>query len=354
MKNLLTKFLVLSGAGLLMLSACKKSDPITKSNGGQAGALNSSFTELVLNKSKLTDTTKVVSFTFTQPDFGYNAAVTNTLQIDSLGDNWVKPTSVTIAAKKGVQAYSTSDFNALLLKMNLVGGVTSKIQVRIQHSVGTGAPAVYSNVLTLTVTPFNLKAYLYVPGAYQGWSPSTADSLLSATSNGIYVGIIHFTTGNLDFKITPAKVWDHSYGLTGTSSLKLDGGGNITAPGAGITWVTVDINANTITFAPVTAYYSLIGDATAGGWGSDTDMKYDNGNQVWAATVPLLSTGQFKVRKNHDWGTSYGVPKTGATEGALNNNDNNNITVPSSGTYKVTFVVNAGNPVLATYTLTKQ
>lgn len=352
MKTIFTKFLAVGSITLVMLASCKKDETKVISNGGKAGALNASSTTLVLDKSKLSDPSKVINFSFTSPDFGYTAAVTNTLQIDVASDNWAKPTSVVIPAKVLTQGYTTADFNNMLLKLNLAGGVTSSIQVRVQHSLGAGVAPVYSNVLSLTVTPFNLTSFIYVPGAYQGWNPVTADSLLSATSNGIYTGIINFTAGNLEFKITPEKKWDHSYGSTGGGNVQLDGGGNITAPAVGLNWVTIDVNANTITFAPVAKYYSIIGDA-AGGWDHDTDLKYDNGNQQWIGTVALVSTGQFKVRRNHDWGTSFGVPKTGSTGTNLSSSDDDNIPVAASGTYKFTFAPSADDAT-ATYTLVKQ
>ena len=31
-----------------------------------------------------------------------------------------------------------------------------------------------------------------MPGAYQGWDPTTADSLVSATGDGVYKGVILF------------------------------------------------------------------------------------------------------------------------------------------------------------------
>lgn len=352
MKRNLTKLMTLGSIALLMLSACKKDGAVVTSNGGKPGALSASSTTLVLDKSKLNDASAAITFNFTSANYGFDAAVTNTLQIDSAGDNWNKPTSVTLSSKAGSISYSTADFNAMLLKLNLKGGVTSQIKVRLQHSVSAQVAPVYSNELSMTVTPFNLISFIYVPGAYQGWNPATADSLTSATSNGIYTGIINFTAGNLEFKITPEKKWDHSYGLTGGNSVQLDGGGNIVAPAAGLTWVTLDVNAKTITFAPVTAYYSVIGDAAAG-WGTDTDMKYDNGNMQWILTTALSSSGQFKIRKNHDWAISYGIPKVGADGSTLAKDNDDNIPVGATGTYKITFAPSA-DQATAKYTLVKQ
>ncbi|MDB5011565.1 MAG: hypothetical protein JWQ06_2354, partial [Mucilaginibacter sp.] len=122
MKTVLTKFLTLSSIALLILSGCKKNDALVTSNGGKAGALTSSATTLVLQKANLSDTTKVIKFSFTQADYGYSAAITNTLQIDMAGDKWAKPTSVTLGTKVLSQGFSTADFDALLLKLGLPGG----------------------------------------------------------------------------------------------------------------------------------------------------------------------------------------------------------------------------------------
>jgi hypothetical protein len=362
MKKVLTKFLALSSIGLLMLSACKKDGSLVTTNGGKPGALSASATTLVLDKTKLTDTSKVMTFTFTQPDFGYNAAVTNTLQIDAVGDNWAKPASATIGIKKGVQGYSTADFNTLLLKLNLVGGVTSHVQVRVQHSLGAGSAPIYSNVLSLTVTPFNLTSFLYTVGAYQGWDINHQDSLLSATSNGIYIGVLNFTAGNNQFLIVPGRnSYDNKYATNDpqnatSSTVAVGGPNNLFAPATpGFYTVTLDINAKTISFTPFTAYYSVIGDG-AKGWsdGDDVDMKSANdGTGLWTITLPLVSTGSIKVRKSHAWAIGYGIPKTGADGKTLASTDDDNIPVPTSGTYKMTFLPTADDKTAA-YTLIKQ
>ncbi len=83
-------------------------------------------------------------------------------------------------------------------------------------------------------------------------------------------------------------------------------------------------------------------------------MKYNNGTNIWEITASLASTGQFKVRKNHDWGTSYGVPKAGADGATLAKSDADNIPVASTGTYKFTFVLKGADDAKAAYTLVKQ
>jgi hypothetical protein len=371
MKTIFNKFLVLSGLGLLMLSACKKDGALVVSNGGKAGSLTASTTTPALDRTKLTDTTSVVRFNFTQPTFNFSAAVTNTLQIDAPGDNWKNPILVPLGYKVYSQGFSVINFNNMLLKLNLPADVASQVQVRIAHSLSTATTPVYSNVLTVTATPFNLTSWLYIVGQFNGYSTATPDSLISATGNGVYTGIINFPTGQNRFLILPAKNYNNKYATTaspntGTASLSYateyvsGGGSDLYAPSAaGQYIVTLDTKANTVSVTPANSY-SIIGDA-AQGWGTDVAMKFVNdGNNNWVSTLSLVSTGQFKVRQNNDWTYSWGVPKAGSAgagvAGALNDSTNDNITVAATGMHTVTFnipITTAGTvpSVLASYTL---
>jgi len=373
MKRFLTTFIAMGSVALLMLSSCKKNDAIVTSNGGKPGALTSSTSTLVLDKTKLNDATPVINFTFTAPNYGYSAAVANTMQIDVAGDNWKNPMSSTLGVNVLSQGYSTAAFNSLLLKLNLKGGVTSQVQVRIVHAISADVAPVYSNVVNVTVTPFNLASWVYVPGAYEGWNNPgpQQDSLLSATANGIYTGIINFTAGNNQFLIVPVKgSWANKWATndnpaTGTSAsystvYVTGGGNNFYAPAAAGNYiVTLNTNTNTLTIVPAN-YYSIIGDA-AQGWSTDVAMKFVNDvNQSWVSTLPLVSTGQFKIRQNNDWGYSWGIPKAGSAgdgvANTLNNTSNNNIPVAANGTYTVSFgvpltAVGTSPPVTATYSV---
>jgi hypothetical protein len=360
MKKLFTIFLTLSGVSLLMFSSCKKNDALVVTKGGTAGTLSANTTTLVLDKSKLNDTTSVIKFTFTKPTYEYNAAVTNTLQIDVPGDNWgSKMASTGLSTRVYSQGFSTNDFNNLLLKLGLSGGVASQVNVRVQHSLGGGSTPIYSNTLTLTVTPFFLTSWVYVPGAYQGWNPATADSLVSATGNGIYTGVINFKSGNKQFLVNPAKNWANKYATnisagpgatTASYPVTYNGSNNFTAPTtAGLYQVTLDLNANTLTIAPVAKYYSLIGDAAID-WGTDVDMKYINDNTGrWSVTTTLKSTGGFKIRENHAWSTSFGYLATpdGKTLTASNGG---NMSVSTTGSYTVNFIPSADDKT-GTYTV---
>ena len=373
MKKILRNILAMSIVPLLMLSACKKDGKLVTANSGKSGALTSSTQNIVLLKSNQNDTVSVIRFNFTQASYGYSAGITNTLQIDSMGDNWANPVSTVLGVNMLSKGYSTLDFNTILLKLKLPPNKSSQILVRIQHSIGSSVAPIYSNVLNIAATPYPLTSSIYIAGAYEGWSVPSAnlDSLLSATSNGIYKGVIAFKSGsgNQDFKIIPTTLnYNGNYGFASTVQTipkdsiivtQASSQTNITAPtlatvdpNVSITsnFLTLDLNKNTLTMVPT--LWSVVGDGSPGGWPaasgyqSDTDMKYNNGTQTWSVLVNLTAGGGIKFRKNHDWGTSYGSV---TTAGVLDQANNNNIVVPATGTYLVTIDLNN-----LTYTLVKQ
>ncbi len=359
MKIFLTKFLTISSLGLLMLVSCKKEGVKVIATSGTAGTLTSNVTTLPLDKSKVNDTSKVITFKFTQANFGFKAAITNTLQIDVASDNWANPTTATLSANVLTQGYSTSDFNSLVLKLNLPAGVSSTVLVRVMQSIGSNVAPTYSNVLSLSVTPFNLVSYVYVPGAYQGWTPATADSLQSPTDNGVYTGVINFANASdYTFKVTSDKKGTLWYGNLGGVVSSSGSAGNFSFvdkatvdPAVNIKsdQIVLDLNKNTITLTPT--LWSVVGDASPGGWPnpsgyqSDTDMKFNNTTQTWSVVVNL-TPGGIKFRLNHDWGVNYGSV---TSPGQLDTANNNNIAITTAGTYLITVDI-----AHLTYTLTKQ
>jgi hypothetical protein len=333
MKSTFYKCLALSFIALSLWS-CKKDETQTVANAGTGGSLKSSVTSVTLDKTVLT--TNVITFTTTNASFGYNAAVTNVLQLAAKGTNFAKPKEASLDVNATSKSYNGLDFNNLLLALGLPTTAASDVEIRIKSSISTAVTPVYSNVVTISAKPFPLTAWIYVPGNYQGWNPATADSLVSVTGNGIYSGIIKFDGDK--FKITPAKKWDLAYGDAGGGKLSTSGG-DISSVSAGFKLLTVDLNTFVYTIADAD-YWSIIGNAIPGSnWAIDTDLKStNNGNNTWVTTV-ALTPGAFKFRKNHDWGTSIG-------------DGGNDINITAAGNYTLTLTVNADGKT-GSYTIVK-
>lgn len=339
MKRLLTKILAISCLGLLLLPSCKKDETRVVSNIGKAGTLTATTITPVLTRETAAD----VAVTFNWPATsvtGYAAKINYTLQIDTKGSSF-KSTKLTEVSLSGLtQSYTVGSLNAILLTMGLSYDNNTDLEVRVKSAPSANS-VTYTNVLTLTVKPYKLASYVYVPGAYQGWNPATADSLKSPDSDNIYDGEIGFTPGNLDFKITAKKVWDIAYGDAGGGKVSTSGG-NLSVPSAGLYALHLNLHVDTMTFKATKQIWAVIGDATPGGWSSDTDMTYDASTKTWSLTVALIAGKQFKFRLNHAWDKNLGGPTSGLTQNGPN------IDVATSGNYKIVLNVNAN-----TYTITK-
>ena len=100
-----------------------------------------------------------------------------------------------------------------------------------------------------------------------------------------------------------------------------------------------------MTFTPATGEYSftpasigVIGDATPGGWDSDTDMTPD-ASEVGLLTLTMdLTDGNAKFRANDDWPWNWGA---GDFPSGVGTQDGPNIPV-TAGTYTIKFNVNTG------------
>lgn len=339
-KQLSARFAQVLLLGILVLVnwSCEKDEVRAIAGDGIGATVSASATTVDMSLENASQ--PAITFNWTPADFGYQAAISNTLQLGVKGDNFTTVKEVAMPAGAVSAAYTQQDFNVAVLGLNIPTGVATVIEARIKSSIGNEIAPVYSNVIDLTVTPYASTSYLYVPGAYQGWDPATAESLISPNSNGIYEGVILFTENNLEFKVTVGRSWENAYGSEEEGTIVLNKGDNIKAPGTGSYLVTVNTNTNTITFKEFV--WGIIGDATVGGWDSDTDMYYNNAEQIWTITTELTA-GTFKFRKDHDWGTNLGGSNGTLTAGG------DNITVETAGTY--TIILNVAEN---TYTINKQ
>ncbi len=331
MKSILFKSLAVCCLAVSLWS-CKKDETQTVSNVSPAGTLTASATSLSLVQANGTKPALTLTFPASTVT-GYTVPVTSTIQFDIKGKNFASPKEYVISTTS--YSPTVNDFNTMMLALGATIGTPAQVEVRLKSGAAANAMT-YSNVITLSATPYLASAWIYVPGNYQGWNPSTADSLVSLTSNGIYTGIIKFDGS--PFKITPEKKWDVAYGDAGGGTISTSGG-DISSVSAEFKLLTVDLNKKTYTIAKAD-YWSVIGNAIPGSnWAVDTDLKFINdGKGTWQAKIALTS-GAFKFRLNHDWTTSIG-------------NNGADIMVTDAGTYTLTLTVNADGKT-GSYTMVK-
>lgn len=332
------------GIALLVLVAfqsCKKDETQARlhpTESVKAAALTLDKSNLTLSKATANDT--VLHLSLVQPDFGYQAAVTNVIQFGRKGDNFKTVKEVVIPNGHSAIGFTGYELNSYLLALGVPTGEASDFDIRLMSSINAKIAPVFSTISGLKASPYASTSYLYAIGAYEDWVEANAESLISPTSNGIYSGIIYFPEGKLTFKLTPERNWSNSYGETEPGKIVYNGGQDIKAPRTGNLELEVNTTANTIIFKDHS--WGVIGSATPKGWDADTDMKYDNANQVWKLTVNLTA-GAIKFRKNHEWGTNFGGANGNLVSGGAD------IAVANAGTYDIILDLNAN-----TYTLTKK
>lgn len=326
------------------LGSCEKDEvkAVANISSVKVAGLTASASTLILTKA--TKDNEAVKFTLGKTDYGYQAAVKYTLQFDVKGNNFIKPKEIGLESNSLTRSFKGVELNDIALALGLKPDMVSVIQVRTKSEIGSSVAPGYSAPLDINITPFALIAFVYVPGDYQGWNPGTADSLISALGDGKYEGVINFAVkaNSLEFKITPKKEWNVAYGDAGGGKVSTSGA-NLKAGSLYPHKITLNLNDNT--YSTEKFSYGVIGDATPGGWGSDTDMNYDNGKREWSVVLNLVGGKELKFRLNDDWGTNYGDK---GADGTLEKNGDN-IKVGVSGTYKIVFTL-----VTNTYTITKQ
>ncbi|WP_184545307.1 SusE domain-containing protein [Mucilaginibacter sp. FT3.2] len=300
--------------------------------------------------SPATDSATVISFKWPAVIYPYKAHVTYTLQADLPADTvgstaWNNATTILIGNDVLTKTFKGSDLNALALAVGVTANDTGKMVFRIQAYQDRNA---YSKAVTLTISPYkiilppsNNYPVLYLPGDYQGWLPGTAGTVAASVAN-IYEGYIYEPAGGTyHFKFTSAPDWNHiNYGDGGAGKLSTDGqAGDLVLPGPGVYELVA--NPQTLTWSYTLVTWGIIGDATPGGWGADTQMSYDATKNVWTVTANMLANGSFKFRANNQWLIDFAVTADGKLQYADNpafpyNGSLNNLTVPSNGNYTIT------------------
>jgi hypothetical protein len=314
--------------------SCKKEAKVDRtilSSSIAANKLTVDSNYVKLDNKKKAD--PAMTFSWDAPDYGFESVQLYALQVDKAGNDFKKGTHLTIDLGPLMTASITHEQADLLLKSyGIADSALGNMVVRIKTTLAYNdkVEPVYSNTLSVSARRFDPPpALLYVPGDYQGWDPSTAQKLTFNPAAGQYEAVVDMAKagGTGEFKITSQPNWDGTnYGDGGAGLLSTSGGNLNLTPG------TYSITANTqaLTWTSSLENWGLIGSATAGGWGSDQDMQYDQALKMYTITTNLLA-GEIKFRKNDDWPINLG---DNGNDGSLEPGGSN-IPVASDGNYSI-------------------
>lgn len=166
-----------------------------------------------------------------------------------------------------------------------------------------------------------------------GWDSDTA--LTRDQNNGdLWKARLDLTVGEIKFRANNS--WDINWGGTDfPAGVAVEGGPNIAVSEAGKYQITFNTKTLQYNFAIIRPYNSvgIIGDATPGGWDSDTDMIKDDADPtIWRLRIELTD-GEAKFRADNDWAVNWGA---GDFPSGIAEQDGANIPIPA-GDYKITF-----------------
>jgi hypothetical protein len=355
---------------VLVTLSCKKDGAklLLNENTSFSGPLQASANTIALTPANDHDT--VIMFNWPAVSYQAKVAVNYTLELDVPGDTagtngWARAQKFVAGSNVLSFGFAGKDLNNTIASMGQFS--TSPIVFRVLSDVNqyngsaSPVPTIYSGAVSVTITPYLTN--LWVPGAYQGWSPSTAPVLNFVPGYaGVYEGYVYMPgTGNQGFKYTNAPDWNHinygdANGEVGGGTMTTDGlAGGLSVANGG--YYELSANLNNLGWKATQTTWGIIGDATLGGWGSDTQMTYDATNQVWTVTCVMKQAGSYKFRANNAWSIDFGIDNAGKLQYADNplftyNPNLNNLSVPADGTYVITLDLHVSQKY--TYTAVKQ
>jgi len=317
--------------------------------------------------------------------YGIDTPLTYTLQMDTNDGEFVSPQEIAIASGNNI-SLTHADLNAKAFALKLAPEVASKIKVRLKANLKYGAVPIYSNVSTLTVTPFStlilkypMPAELYLQGdaVPSNWGTPVTDIQKMTQIDDHRFGIIIALTGGKNFAvITAASTWSDPAYVTLDANTIPQSTGNFEPRGSATNWggapikspavsgvyqVILDFTTGTYSITPAELMTSpaelyIIGDATTNGWNAPGNAqkftKVDN--NTFTITTTLKAGKYAFINANSTWSTPAYLGKTDSEPllgGNLTLNQAPNwagssITAPTPGNYTITVNFKSGTYVL--------
>lgn len=243
----------------------------------------------------------LVTFTWSEADFGVDLEKSYSLQMDFAGNNFADPSELVNTQDDSV-SFTVADMNNRLLIMGVAPGEEKALQFRVSAYVNQYTDTLHSEALEVTMQPYEVVIdypEIYVPGAYQGWSPGTAPPIYDVNNNNVYEGYLLIATeggAGSAFKFTQDRSWDTNWGdneaggtQIGDGTLEPQGIGNdIFVPDSAYYKLTA--NLNDLTYQATKTHWSILGSATGD---QIMDMTYDQENQIWTVTADFAA-GEFQ------------------------------------------------------------
>jgi hypothetical protein len=360
MKNSI-KLLSLGWVLVLTVLACTKVADLPFYDKGSAVTLSSSFATVVSTQAD--SNRNVVSFTWTNPKHGTDSANYKfVLSIDSAGRNFSREVTKTVMGARST-ALTGRELNNILLNYGFAVGRPHSLDVKVTSSYGNNNERLESNVVRITVSPFDDPAVLTTqnttisptlavsnnPGNTFTWSRSfpgyTGNITYTlqydsagknfATPRDFPVGTNLLTVTLTNFEMNETALNDGVVGgTTGRIEYRVRA---VTAQGAVSFSNAVAVTINT--YVPILRFYMPGGYQSATGNGNNwdpgtapeliRDIRPEAMNKLYYIYLYLPANAEFKVTQGRSWDINYGGTNNNLAPGGAN------FTVATAGVYRV-------------------
>jgi hypothetical protein len=250
---------------------------------------------------------EILTLTWSDPDYGFDAAALYSVQMDVLGGDFSNPQIISVGSSLE-KTFSVEELNSKLLSLSMTPAEEGIAIFRIKATLSE-YQEIFSNTVNLSVTPYSslldLSTNLGVVGSATpgGWGNENIPDLQFYTTSMTDVYVAYVTLRDGEIKFRNNNDWAENWGDDGNDGTLDSYGANISVS-AGT--YKIEVNFSTMTFSMEEYSWGLVGSATPNQWnGPDLMLQYNSYQDDWRAVV-TLGEGEVKFRFNNDWALNYG------------------------------------------------
>ncbi|MEM6963982.1 MAG: SusE domain-containing protein, partial [Bacteroidota bacterium] len=282
----------------------------------------------------------ITTFEWTAADFGYQAGITYSVEVDAAGNNFADPVSLGSSNSLTYEELTVGRLNNILLAKGLPFGFDNELELRVCATVSDLVDPLCSEAVAVRVNPFQAAVVypkLTVPGDYQGWAPDDeTTAVYSRKSDDIYEGYIYFDVDSAMYKFAQGLSWDTNWGDNEMDGvLDFAGIDNNIPINEGKGMYLIMANLNDLSHSNQLTNWGLLGSATAGGTSTDEDLVWDEARGVLSITTDL-GVGGIRFRANDADDINFGDDFSNGTL----EYDGEDIPVAEAGNYTIDLVIN--------------
>lgn len=357
----ITRYAMMLAAATGLLSACQKLDEVKAYDPDKvvAPVLHALPGEIVITPDNMGSTQ---TFTWDAADFGVRTQINYSIEA-SYNDGAKLVLFTGMNGTSSEQTYeSLNNILALSVEdggLGVPSGEPTDVDFYISATIGTDFEKFYSAPATVRMTVTTAERtypQVWVIGDYCGWNFDNAQGLFCFSGDEVtYEAIVDLGEKAANgFKLSGEAGWNDAcnWGTDGDAAapeteapsitlISSGGSGNIMVFSKRFYRFVFD--RSTLTLSNKLSFNSMgiIGDATPGGWDTDTEMNFDTQKQRFWVDV-TLTAGEFKFRADNDWAINFG-----GADGRLSQNGDN--IKATAGNYRVYATLN--NSAEITYEL---